>query len=136
MKLIVHRLIGGAVLAGLALATTTLPDDVRRTIGISVAVASLFLLILSRVHLGSSFSIKPEVRELVTKGLYSRIQHPLYFFLDTLLWGLIVCFNFPWALLAWGILLVVHVIEAKREEGLLRSAFGEKYAAYQSHTWF
>jgi len=136
MKFTVYRLIGGAVLVGLALAALNAPDDVRQTIGISVAVASLFLLILGLLHLGSSFSIKPEARALVTRGLYSRIQHPLYFFLDMLLWGLFVYFDVPWLFVVWAILLLVHVMEARREERLLRAAFGEKYDSYQSRTWF
>jgi protein-S-isoprenylcysteine O-methyltransferase Ste14 len=136
MKFTVYRLAGGVVLVGLAFWVMNVPEDIRRTIGISVAVASLFLLLLSRLHLGSSFTVKPEIRALVTKGLYARIQHPLYFFLDLMLWGLLVCFDLPWAFVLWGVLLLVHVFEARREERLLRSAFGEQYKAYQSRTWF
>ncbi len=136
MKFTVYRLIGGGVLVGLALAVMATPEDVRKTVGILAAVASLFLLILSRVHLGKSFSVKPEARALVTKGLYARIQHPLYFFLDMLLWGVIVYFGLPWLFIVWGILLLVHVMEARREERLLRSAFGDAFNAYQSRTWF
>jgi len=136
VKFTAYRIIGGAMLIGLALAAMNLPEDARRSIGISVVVISLFLLILSRVHLGSSFTVKPEARQLVTRGLYSRIQHPLYFFLDMLLWGVIVYFDIPWLFAVWGILLLVHVMEARREERLLLSAFGEKYTSYQSHTWF
>jgi protein-S-isoprenylcysteine O-methyltransferase Ste14 len=136
LKFTVYRLAGGAVLVGLALGAMTAPEDVRRTIGIAVAVFSLFLLILSRVHLGTSFTVRPEARALVTKGLYARIQHPLYFFLDLLLWGLIVYFDWPWVLAGWAALLLVHVMEARHEERLLRSAFGQNYDTYQSHTWF
>ena len=136
MKLFVYRLIGGAVLVGLALFAMSTPDDVRQTIGISVAVASISLLILSLVHLGASFSIKAEARALVSRGIYSRIQHPLYFFLDMLLWGIVVYLDLPWLLVIWSILLLVHVMEARREERLLRAAFGERYDSYQSRTWF
>ncbi len=123
-------------MAGLALFAMSAPDDVRQTIGISVAVASISLLILSLVHLGASFSIKAEARALVSRGIYSRIQHPLYFFLDMLLWGIVVYLDLPWLLVIWSILLLVHVMEARREERLLRAAFGEKYDSYQSRTWF
>jgi protein-S-isoprenylcysteine O-methyltransferase Ste14 len=136
MKFTLYRLAGGAVLIGLGLGAMTAPEDVRHTLGISVALAALFLLVLSRVHLGSSFTVRPQARALVTKGLYARIQHPLYLFLDLMLWGLIVYFDWPLAFIAWALLLLVHVREARHEERLLRSAFGQSYDTYQSHTWF
>lgn len=136
MKITVYRLVGGAVLIGLAFAVMRLPEDARQTIGVCVAVASLFLLILSRVQLGASFSFRPKAHALVVRGLYSRIQHPLYFFLDMLLWGLIVYFGIAWVFAVWAILLVAHIIAARREERLLQSAFGDAYVHYQSRTWF
>jgi protein-S-isoprenylcysteine O-methyltransferase Ste14 len=136
MRFATLRLAGGAVLTGLALVALDFPEDFRKTLGICIAVASLLLLILSRVHLGTSFTIKPEARALVTRGLYSRIQHPLYFFLDTMLWGVIVYFGLAWPIGVWALLLLVHVMEARREERLLRSAFGQRYDEYQSRTWF
>ncbi len=136
MKFTALRLGGGAVLIGLALVATTFPDDTRQTIGISVGIASLFLLVLSKVHLGDSFSMTPRAHALVTKGLYSRIQHPLYFFLDMILWGVIVYFGAVWPLAIWALLLLVHVMEARREERVLRAAFGASYETYQSRTWF
>ncbi len=136
MNYTAYRIAGGAVLIGLALVVMGFPEDPRKTIGIMVIVASLFLLLLSRVHLGTSFTVRPEARVLVTRGLYSRIQHPLYFFLDTMLLGVIIYFDAPWFLIPWGVLLAIHVFEARREERILRGAFGANYDAYQAHTWF
>ncbi len=136
MKLVMSRVLGGAVLAALALAAMTAPEDLRRTIGVSTAVISLFLLFLSRVHLGASFSVKLQARALVTRGLYAKIQHPLYCFLDLFLLGLIIYFNLPWLLIVWLFLLAIHLVEARREERFLRATFGTTYDAYQVKTWF
>ena len=136
MKFTTLRLAGGAILLGLAIVAMTLPEDARRTVGICVGIASLFLLVLSRLHLGDSFSVTVKARALVTKGLYSRIQHPLYFFLDMILWGIIVYFGAVWPLALWVLLLLAHILEARREERVLQAAFGQTYEAYQSHTWF
>lgn len=136
MKLSAYRLVGGLVLIGLGVAAFSLPDDTRKTVAVSVSVISLFLLILSRVQLGASFSVRPKAKALVVRGLYSRIQHPLYFFLDTMLWGVIVYLAIPWLFVLWAVLLAVHVSEARREERLLESAFGDAYTRYQSRTWF
>ena len=124
MKFTAIRIAGGAVLVGIALVTMTMPEYPRKTIGISVGVISLFLLFMSRLHLGASFAITPKASVLVTKGLYSRIQHPLYFFLDLMLWGIIVHYGVLWPLLPWVLLLVVHILEARREERILLAAFG------------
>lgn len=136
MKFTTYRLTGGVVLIALGFAALMLPDDFRKTIAISVAIVSLSLMILSRVQLGASFSVRPKAKALVVRGLYSRIQHPLYFFLDMLLWSLIIWFDIPWLFALWAILLAVHVNEARKEERLLQSAFGDAYTHYQARTWF
>lgn len=136
MRLSMYRLIGAAVLAGLALLVMSLPDTVRSAIGIALAGFALIMLLVSWKQLGKSFAITLQARELVTAGLYSKIQHPLFFFVDLLLLGLIIWFDAHWFLLAWGILIAIHILEARREEKFLHAAFGEKYTLYQAATWF
>src|SRR5882672_9223425 len=59
------------------------------TIGALVAVS----------RLGSSFSLMPEARKLVTKGPYTVIRHPLYLAEMIGILGLVLQFEQPWALL-------------------------------------
>ena len=40
------------------------------------------------------------------------------------------------ALVIWAILIPVQVIRARREEGVLREAFGAEYEASRRSTWF
>jgi protein-S-isoprenylcysteine O-methyltransferase Ste14 len=136
MKLLIIRLAGSAVLALLTFSTTFLMEGLRVAIGILIAVSSLTLLLIARRQLGSSFSVMPEAKGLVTQGLYSRIQHPLYFFLDLILLGLIIAFDIPILLPAWGVLVIIHTLQARREEKVLAEAYGDEYVIYQKRTWF
>ena len=48
--------------------------------GAVIGLPSLALLVLARLELGSSFSVRPKAQTLVTHGLYSRIRNPIYVF--------------------------------------------------------
>jgi protein-S-isoprenylcysteine O-methyltransferase Ste14 len=93
------------------------------------------LMNISRHQLGTSFSVMPQAKALVTTGLYSRIQHPMYVFLDLFLAAVIVAFNIPLALVLWGIIVVVQTLQSRREEQVLAARFAGDYEAYRSRTW-
>jgi protein-S-isoprenylcysteine O-methyltransferase Ste14 len=71
----------------------------------------------------------PEARALVTTGLYSRIQHPMYVFLDLFLASVIVGLDWPIVLWGWAIVVVVQAMQGRREEKVLAAAFGDDYVA-------
>ena len=57
----------------------------RRELSITTGLVSTLLLLAGNAiavyvlsHLGRSFSIMPEARELTTSGLYRYVRHPLY----------------------------------------------------------
>jgi protein-S-isoprenylcysteine O-methyltransferase Ste14 len=132
----VIRLVGATFIATLILAATSMNQSFRIVIAIAIGVPSLILMIISRHQLGKSFSIMPAARALVTSGLYARIQHPMYFFLDLFLAALIIIVGWPIILWAWAIIVIVQVLQARREEKLLVTAFGADYEAYRRRTWF
>jgi protein-S-isoprenylcysteine O-methyltransferase Ste14 len=135
MKKTVVRILGGATVAALAVAATSMSQGPRLALSIVVGLPSFVLLIISRRQLGTSFSVNPEARTLVTKGLYSKIQHPMYLFLDLFIVALIVALDWSILLPIWGILVVVQVLRARREEKVLASAFGVEYRTYEARTW-
>jgi protein-S-isoprenylcysteine O-methyltransferase Ste14 len=108
----------------------------RLIIGIIVGLPSFVLINISRRQLGKSFSIMPKSKTLVTTGLYSKIQHPMYIFLDLFLFAIIIIINLPALLLIFGILMALQVLQSQREEKLLYSAFGKDYETYIKQTWF
>ena len=130
------RLVWAALIAICAFPATTLGHSARLAIGLLVGLPAFVLMIISRIQLGTSFSVKPESRALVTTGVYARVQHPMYLFLDLFLLGGIIALGWPILLAAWGILVVAQVLQTQREERVLAAGFGAEYEAYQRRTWF
>ena len=129
-------MIGALITAALTYEASMLNRNARLIIGIAVALPSIILLIISRRQLGKSFSVMPESKGLVTSGIYSKIQHPLYFFLDLSLLGVIIIIGLPILLIIWGILVIMQFIQSGREQKLLSQAFGSDYENYAGKTWF
>lgn len=130
------RFIGAAVLAVLAYSALSIDQTSRLVVGILVGLPSFLLMIISRRQLGGSFSVMPEAKVLVTKGLYSRIQHPMYVFLDLFLLGVTIAVGSPLLLILYGILVIGQTIQSRREEKLLANVFGADYLNYKKQTWF
>ncbi|MBP1657780.1 MAG: Phospholipid methyltransferase [Bacteroidetes bacterium] len=129
------RLIGAAAVAALVLAASSLNQLQRLVLSLVLGLPSLVLLIVSRRQLGTSFTKMPEARKLVTSGLYSKIQHPMYVFLDLFLAALILALGLPYLLIIWALFVAVQMTQARREEKVLAAAFGSADRTYRSQTW-
>jgi protein-S-isoprenylcysteine O-methyltransferase Ste14 len=105
-------------------------------VGGALMLLGLALLLLARRHLGEAFAVTPQAKVLVTRGLYSRIPHPLYVFLDVALIGLIIVLRTEWLLLPWAALVGVHAYVARLESKTLERAFGDAYREYRKRTWW
>lgn len=107
-----------------------------RAAGIALALASFVLLLTSRAQLGKSFSVTPQARELVSHGIYSRIRHPMYLFVDLTIVGITTALGIWYLLAILLVLIPLQVRNARKESGLLLEKFGETYEQYRSQTWF
>lgn len=105
-------------------------------VGVTLAAFSFALVILARIQLGKSFAVTPQARDLVTHGLYSRLQHPMYVFVDLTVCGIALAAHHWYVLLLLVILLPLQWRNGHRERNLLQQKFGERYEAYRSATWF
>ena len=111
--------------------------NVRYLVGIGMAVVGFVLWMVARVQLGKSFSVRAQAKALVTKGLYSKLRHPIYLFGELAVAGLFI---------AWGELVIgcvyfavtvpVQISRIRNEERVLEEAFGEEYRRYKAGTWF
>lgn len=107
-----------------------------RISGIVIATIGYILVVTARVQLGRSFSVRPQARDLVVRGLYSRIRHPMYMFVDLVILGLILALYVPWALVILPVLVVLQSVQARRETRALHAKFGQAYLDYRRQTWF
>jgi len=104
--------------------------------GLLLTALSLPLWVAARRQLGAAFSVRPEARQLVTQGLYSRIRHPIYVFGSLAYFGSLLALQVWPILAAWLALTPIEVVRARREDRVLADAFGAEYAAYRSKAWF
>ena len=104
--------------------------------GVMLAAISFALAVVARVQLGKSFAVTPKAKDLVTHGLYSRLQHPMYVFVDLTVCGIALAVHGWYVLLLLVVLLPLQIRNACRESALLKEKFGERYEVYRRATWF
>jgi protein-S-isoprenylcysteine O-methyltransferase Ste14 len=107
-----------------------------RIFGLLVVLASGAALTIARLQLGNSFSIRPEARELVATGIYSRIRNPVYVFGILLLAGLLLYLDRPKYFWLFLIVIPMQILRARAESRVLEERFGDAYRQYKSRTWF
>jgi protein-S-isoprenylcysteine O-methyltransferase Ste14 len=105
-------------------------------VGGALILVGLPLMSLARYQLGSAFAFTPQAKGLVTSGLYSRIPHPMYVFLDLALLGGIIMLRKVWLLIPWLGLVALQSLQARREAGVLERAYGDAYRDYRQRTWW
>jgi protein-S-isoprenylcysteine O-methyltransferase Ste14 len=125
-----------AVLASSVVIVWGQPWTPMRITGAVIGLPSLALLILARIQLGGSFSVRAKARALVTHGLYSRIRNPIYIFGGLAVAGVFLFIGAPKLLWALIVIIPLQVYRARKEEQVLASKFGDEYRAYKARTWF
>ncbi len=107
-----------------------------RVIGTCLLLLVFAWVAIARIQLGRAFSVTPQARQLVTTGLYGRIRNPIYFASPFLLIGLSLVIARWWPLLLLIVIIPLQIVRARREEAVLRAAFGTEYDRYRARTWF
>ena len=105
-------------------------------VGIATLLGALPLVALARRQLGAAFAVSAHAKHLVTTGLYAKIPHPMYVFVDVALLGAILLSRRSWLLPLWAALVLVQAWEARREAAVLTQAFGRTYTDYRQRTWW
>ena len=126
---------GVLVLLGLILVWPG-PWNAERWAGLALTMPVARLFFLARFQLGRSFSVTPQARELVTRGVYSKIRHPMYLSSGLMFLCLEIALQLRYLLLLFVILVPVQVIRARRESKVLEEKFGGAYRGYRKKTWF
>jgi len=118
-----------------ALAAANYPlHPVPLTVGAIWLAVGLWVLRRSHADLGKNWSITLELREtheLVTRGIYRRVRHPMYSAL--LLYALGQTLVLPNWIAGPAYLIAVALLAVLRigpEERMMREKFGDEYVAY------
>jgi protein-S-isoprenylcysteine O-methyltransferase Ste14 len=108
---------------------------VHHSVGVAITLPTLLLWARARYDLGDSFTSRAEARALVTRGIYSRIRHPIYIFGECVFVGLFVFFDQPLFWLLFAVTIPIQVLRARKEDRVLEAAFGDEYRAYRKQVW-
>jgi protein-S-isoprenylcysteine O-methyltransferase Ste14 len=106
-----------------------------RIAGAVITLASFSLIVVARVHLGRSFSVRAKATRLVTTGLYARIRNPIYTFGCFFFLGLAMFIPAWWLLLLLILVIPMQIVRSRREAAVLEATFGEEYRRYRRQTW-
>ena len=112
------------------------PWPPMRVAGAIIGLPSFALLVLARIQLGGSSSVRAKAHALVTHGFYSRIRNPIYVFGGLAIAGIFLFLGRPkllWTLVA---IIPLQIYGARKEEQVLTAQFGDEYRAYKARTGF
>jgi len=107
-----------------------------RIAGAALAIVAFVLVMITRVQLGKAFSVRPEAKQLVTSGIYSRIRNPMYVFVDLAIAGVILAVGLYWLFALLAAFAAFQARQARREAKVLQDKFGRAYLDYRKQTWF
>jgi protein-S-isoprenylcysteine O-methyltransferase Ste14 len=127
-----------AICGTFSVAAFFLADPVALSLQWQFLAASLTLAgtggsLIAIARLGTSFSLMPEARKLVTTGVYSVVRHPLYLAEMIGVAGLAIQFQQPWACALAAGAFGLQYWRTVFEERVLGEAFPE-YAEYATRT--
>lgn len=112
------------------------PAAPLQALGLLLAIAALVIGARAGFELGDQFAAEPEAwaeQELVTRGLYGLVRHPIY--MGTIaMWIGVGLGMASWLLLAVGLAVIAPSLYplAAEEERFLVERFGQAYRAYQA----
>lgn len=127
-----------------ALLAGALPaDDVRvlrrrpELTGLAMVIAGAGLAVWSRLVLARNWSGAVELKvghELVQRGPYRFVRHPIYTGLLLMFLGTALVRGTALAFVGVGLFFVLHVWKLRAEESLLAQQFPESFPAYKART--
>jgi len=133
---ILLTLIVGAVLGWLIWKSPPPAWTPLHVFGLCLLAAGFVLWTVARFQLGNSLTVTAQAKQLVTRGLYSRIRNPIYVFGSCVIAGLILALTSPLWLLVFVVIIPLQLWRGKKEAQVLEEKFGDEYRRYRAATWF
>lgn len=100
----------------------------------ALAIAGLIVMLWARVTIGSNWSgsvVLKENHELITRGPYAYVRHPIYTGLLMMVLGTVLYFGQVAGLLWLAIGCVAFFVKVRSEEQLMTRTFPDQYPEYR-----
>jgi len=108
-----------------------------RYLGIFLLWVGIGFAIWARYHLGEYWSARVTIKvdhKLIDSGPYAYVRHPIYSGILLGLIGTALAVGKWRAVVAFLVILIVYVLKARREEGMLAEQLGDPYVEYKKRT--
>ncbi len=106
-------------------------------ISLAFAILGVIIAVWARLLLGKNWSVSVQVKndhQLITRGPYSQVRHPIYTGLLLIFIGNVLMVGDYRGFFALAIVFVSFWFKLKKEEKWMLQNFGESYREYYSHT--
>ena len=136
-----------AVAAVVWLGGREFPEYVRRTVlppsrmlvylGFVITTAGLAFTVWARRALGTNWSGMPTIKqdhELITRGPYAVVRHPIYTGLLVAIFGSCLAEGHVWSVVFFAMAVVLLIVKLETEEAILTREFPDAYPDYQQRT--
>jgi protein-S-isoprenylcysteine O-methyltransferase Ste14 len=107
--------------------------------GAAMTLAGVLFAIWARISLGRNWSAAVQIKqdhELIRKGPYNYIRHPIYTGVLLALLGNAVAIGQLRGALAFAVIVVGFIRKAKKEEAFLAGQFGDAFTQHRRRTGF
>lgn len=109
---------------------------IQQLTAIIITSFGYILWLIGRYNLGIYYSLLPKAEQIVSKGLYSKIRHPLYISQMLVLAGVIFYIGDTRLWWLFFMILIFQLYRIHQEEKVLLLTFANDYRQYKNNTWF
>ena len=107
-------------------------------IGLIINITGLFIWWSAKITLAENWDAgyaQPKIKKLVTRGIYSKIRHPLYLGINLTLIGLSLIHLNIFLIIPSVIIVIYFFWRMKIETNFLIKTLGKEYLNYKKKTW-
>lgn len=107
-------------------------------IGVAINITGFVTWWVAKVTLDKNWGVgfgKPQIKQLVTRGIYSKLCHPMYWGINLTLIGLVLLYPEFWFLILSILIIVYFFYRMRAEDKYLLEKLGEEYRNYKRKTW-